>query len=392
MIDQQTLLDPHARNSRVGAEAIWAEMRERPGLTYNPEYGGFYYVTRYADVLKVLTNPTLFSSAHGITLPPAKVRSAHVPAEVDPPAHAEYRNLLVPLMTPARVRLMEDQVRNWVTKLLDAFQGEEKVEFFRAFARSLPVHVALDFLGLPQEDGLILEPLVDELHEEVATGVRTGAADRLTQYARSIVESRKDVVTDPDADVVSSVLLGKKFGEPLTVDEQISMFRLFLVGGFDTASMALAAAVWWLAQHPEDFERLREHPELIDSMSEDAVRFSSPATYLRREVTQDIELGGTQLQAGDQVLVCFGAANRDPAKFSEPDRILLDRKPNVHVGFGAGNHRCVGSFIAKLEMRLALEEMLKRYKHIALDESQPVLYSHGLNQGIVSLPLLLVPA
>jgi len=170
------------------------------------------------------------------------------------------------------------------------------------------------------------------------------------------------------------------------------MIRLFLVGGFDTASMALAALVWWLAQHPEDCERLRQNPALIDATSEDAVRFSSPATYLRREVTEEVELGGTQLRAGDQVLVCFGAANRDPAKFADPDAILLDRKPNVHVGFGAGHHRCVGSFIAKLEMRVALEGILKRYKGLALDETQPVRYSPGLNQGIIALPLILTKA
>jgi cytochrome P450 len=178
----------------------------------------------------------------------------------------------------------------------------------------------------------------------------------------------------------------------MTFEEQTSMIRLFLVGGFDTASMALATFVWWLAQHPEDCERLRANPDLIDSMSEDVVRFSSPATYLRREVTQDTELGGTQLRAGDQILVCYGAANRDPTKFAEPDRILPDRKPNQHVGFGAGHHRCVGSFIAKLEMRVAISELLKRYERFELDPEKPVLYSHSLNQGIVALPLVMTKA
>jgi cytochrome P450 len=382
-------LDPHADDSRIGAEAVWAALRDRPGLAFNPDYGGFYYVTRYADVLRVLTSPDLFRSGAGITLPPAKVRSAHIPAEADPPQHGAYRALLLPWMTPGRTRAMEPAVRGWVTKLLDAIEPRRSVEFFRAFVRPLPVHVSLDFLGLPQEDADHVEALVDQLHEEVATGVRTGGGERLTEYTRRAIARRQGEVTDRDADVTSAVLLGSVFDRALTLEEQVSMIRLFLVGGFDTASMSLAAAVWWLAQHPEDADRLRENPALIDTMNEDAVRFASPATYLRREVTRDVELGGTQLQAGDQVLVCFGAANRDRAKFPDPDRILLDRKPNQHLGFGAGNHRCVGSFIAKLQMRVAIEEMLKRYRRWDLDPAQPVRYSKGLNQGIITLPLVL---
>jgi cytochrome P450 len=170
------------------------------------------------------------------------------------------------------------------------------------------------------------------------------------------------------------------------------MVRQVLIGGFDSTSIALATAVWWLAEHPQDAQRLRDTPKLIDKASEEIVRFASPASYLRRTVTKDVALGGTQLHEGDWVVLAFGAANRDPNVFECPDRVVLDRSPNHHLGFGSGVHRCIGSFLAKLEMRVALEEILRRYREIKLDTSQPIQYCSGLNQGIMALPVILTAA
>lgn len=383
--------DPHARDSRINAEDLWTHMREMPGLAFSQEHGGLHMVTRYQDLMDVLLKPELFSSAGGITVPPAAVRSPHVPAEVDPPQHREYRALLTRFLTPQRVREMEPTVRRIVVNLLDGMHGKTHLDFADTFARPLPVYVILELLALPASDGPLLDALVVELHEEVATGVKTGAAGKLTAYIEQMLTERRTRAVDPNENIVSSILLGQVFGRPLTLEEQVSMVRLLLVGGFDTTAITLATAVWWLAQHPEDAARLRADPGLIDKMSEEVVRFASPATYLRREVTQDTELGGTLLRKGDQILICFGAANRDPTKFDCPDEIRIDRSPNPHLGFGAGHHRCVGSFLAKLEMRVALEELLQRYDHFALDPDRPPRLNSGLNQGIISLPMI-VPA
>lgn len=380
--------DIHQENARIGAEHLWAKMRDAPGLTHFDNYGGYYVVTRFEDVMRVLMAPTLFSSAAGITLPQTAVRSRHIPAETDPPEHREYRALMAPLMSAPRVRVMEPAVRGLVIELLDGIDDEVPIDFVRAFARPLPVNVALDFLGLPRSDAALLETLVGELHQEVATGIKSGAADRLTQSVERVIAERQPYVTDPEQDVMSSILLGQVFSRSLSFDEQVSMVRLFLVGGFDSTSIALSTAVWWLAQHPEDRQRLRDDPSLIDSMSEDVVRFASPATYLRRVVTEDTELSGQPLRKGDQVLVCFGAANRDPSQFEDPDTIKLDRKRNRHVGFGAGHHRCVGSFIAKLELKVALEEILSRFTSFRVDDRRPIEFTTGLNQGIISLPMI----
>lgn len=386
----QTLdsFDIHAPGAREGAECPWARMREQEGLYHSDRYGGFYVAARYDDVMKVLMSPAIFASGKGITLPPpSEIRSFHIPAETDPPVHRDYRARLVPRMTAAHARAMEPGIRAHAQQLIARIPEGESVDFVRAFARPLPILVALDLLGMPAEDAQQLEAMVDDLHAEVATGKRTGAADRLKAYAEHVLELKRATATDPDGDVVSSILLGTVSERPLTADEQMSMVRLLMVGGFDTTSIALATMMWWLAQYPEEAESLRGDARAIDVATEEIVRWASPSTYLRREVTEEVELGGTLLKPGDSVLIAFGAANRDAAKFDRPDAIVPDRRPNPHVGFGAGHHRCIGSFLAKAQIRIAFEEILERFSGFRLDETKPIAYTTGLGQGIVSLPM-----
>ena len=310
-------------------------------------------------------------------------------AETDPPLQKEYRNLMARYFGADRVKRMEPEVRRLARGLLDNIAGRTQVDFVDVFARPLPVHVSLALLGLPPSDAELLDRLVQQLHEEVASGVRSGAADRLSTYVRDTLKSRAATASATDDTLVSALLCGRVEGRALTLEEQVSMMRLILIGGFDSTAIALATAVWWLAQNPKDFERLRGEPALIDGFSEEIVRFASPATYLRRTVTRATDFAGTRLQAGDHVVLGFGAANRDPREFPCPESVLLDRKPNNHLGFGFGVHRCIGSMVAKLEMRITIEELLARYSRLELDPGAPVLYSSGLNQGIISLPLIL---
>lgn len=380
--------DVHKKGVREGIEPEWARMRDLPELPHSDALGGFYIISRYNDLRQALLDCALFSSAQGITVPDQGVRSRHIPAEVDPPLQKEYRNLMARYFTPERVAAMAPRIRDLTRMLLDRIIHDAPVDFVDAFARPLPVHVSLSLLGLPPSDAALLDSLVIELHKEVATGVRTGAADKLTAYVRDTLVMRGPTATSEDDTLVSAILLGSVEGRPLTLDEQISMVRLILIGGFDSTAIALATAAWWLAQRPEDLERLRSEPELIDVFSEEVVRFASPATYLRRTVTRDVEFGGAPLRAGDRVVCSFGAANRDPAQFASPETIVLDRKPNNHLGFGFGAHRCIGSWVAKAEMRIAIEEISARYARIEPDPAGAVEMSAGLNQGIIKLPVV----
>jgi cytochrome P450 len=381
--------DIHAADAHEGAPCLWAQMREQAGLYHNDGYGGFHVAARYEDVMAVLMKPAVYASGRGITLPPPDgVRSYHVPSEIDPPDHREYRALLAPLLTASHARAMEPEIRARAVELIDRIPSGESVDFVRAFARPLPILVTLFLMKCPAADASELERMVEDLHRQVATGEETGAPQRLKAYSERIAAERRRTAADPGADIVSSIVLGEVFGRRLTPEEQMSMVRQVLVGGFDTTSIALATMLWWLAGNPDEAERLRRDPAAIDLASEEIVRFASPSTYLRREVAEHTVLGGTPLTKGDSVLVAFGAANRDPARFACPDRIVADRKPNPHVGFGAGHHRCVGSFVAKAQLRIACEEILARFAGFRLDPAGVIEYSAGLGQGIMRLPMI----
>jgi cytochrome P450 len=380
--------DIHASDVRREAECAWARMRAAPTLVHGEKYGGFYFASKFKDMKEALLKHGIFSSGSGITLPEARNRSRHIPAETDPPIHKGYRAIMQRTLTADRIKPMEPAVRGIVLDLLDAFRGQRRVEFFSAFARPLPIHVMLHFLGLPREDGAMLDALVVELHTEVATGVITGGAKKLTEYAESVIDRRENGPQAAADDFVATVIRGEIDGRPLTRDEKVNMVRQVLIGAFDTTSLTIAAGVWWLAQHAEDAQRLRDNPSLMNSASEEIVRFASASTYLRRTVTQDAELGGTTLHAGDKVLLCFAAANRDPSVFTDPDKVILDRTPINHLGFGLGLHRCVGSHLAKLQIQVAFTELLARYRELSLDPEGEIKFSSGLGQGIVALPMV----
>ncbi|MBL8546420.1 MAG: cytochrome P450 [Hyphomonadaceae bacterium] len=375
--------DIHKAGSRENAECVWAQLRDAPGLAHCDLYGGFHIAARYADMKAVLMNHGLFASGAGITLPPATTRSRHIPAEIDQPLHKDYRGVMQRTLMPDRVAPMEPAVREIVTQLLDAFTST-RLDLFTTLARPLPVYVMLQFLGLPRSDGPMIDTLVEDLHAEVASGVPRGAGPRLTAYAEDVIRNR----TPDGEDFVSTVMRGEVEGRTLTFDEQANMVRQVLIGAFDTTSLTLASAVWWLAQNPADVRRLRDEPALMNTATEEMVRFASASTYLRRTVTDDAVLSGTSLHKGDHVLLAFGAANRDPSTFKDPDTLVLDRKPNPHLGFGMGVHRCIGSHLAKLQLRVALEELLNRYD-LAPDPDEAIAFSTGLGQGIIRLPLIL---
>ncbi len=383
--------DHHAPGAREGAEDLWTDLRSTPGLPHSDKLGGFYLAGRYADLKTAFMDFETYSSAQGITLPVQQIRTPHIPPETDPPIQRDYRKILQPFVLPAVVREREPQVRTIARNILDTFKNETRIDFFKVFARPFPVHAALTLFGLPPEDGPYLDGLVMNLHEEIATNVRTGATDKLTAYVEEALKTRIATVTAPPEDMVSAIALGEAGGKPMTLDEKVSMLRLLLIGGFDTTAITLATAAWWFAEHPEDFERIRANPDLIDGAAEEFVRLASPASYLRRTLTRDAELGGEKMKKGDRVLLSLGAANRDPSVFERPDEAVIDRKPNPHIGFGLGVHRCIGAPFAKLEIRMAFEEILQRYDRLEVDPDKPIKLSKGNNQGIVSLPLILTP-
>jgi cytochrome P450 len=379
--------DHHAPDHHEGVGELWSAMRTLPGLAHSKRYGGFYVATRYADVMAAATNHKVYISGAGINIPDLPIHTALIPVEVDPPMHREYRDLLTRFLTRERVASLEPEVRRLTRDLLDALRDRNTIEFVEDFARQLPVMVALKLLGLPLADARRLHHLSFTQRAERGTSKGAAAAAELGQYLEDIIIRHQKMATDADRDVLSAITLGKVDGREMSLEEKISIVRLLIFGGFDTTAIALTSAMHWLATHSEDAEALRRSEKKIDRAIEEFVRFSSPGSYLRRTAAQDTDLGGCPLHKGDRVIIAFAAANRDPAKFECPDEVRLDRFPNPHVGFGAGVHRCIGSFVAKLEMKVALEEFLKRYRDISLESGGKLGWECGENLGINALPL-----
>lgn len=383
--------DHRARGHEEEAPCIWARMRQARGLAHSDKYGGFYVVTRYDDLYEAAVKCKVFSSAQGLSFPDLDFATRMIPAEVDPPLHKEYRNLLTDFLTRERIAELEPVVRRKARQLMDAFVDKERIDFVAAYARPLPVFVSLGLLGLPPEDAAKLDRLVEDLHVHRGSEAAQISASELTRYIEDAIIAHRERAKDPGESILSSIVLGRVEGRPLSLAEQSSIVRLLMFGGFDTTTIALGASVRWLAEHPQDAQRLRDEPELMETAIEEFVRFASPATYLRRTVTEDATLGGQELHEGDRVLLSFAAANRDPTKFEAPDEVIIDRTPNHHLGFGAGVHRCIGFLVGKMMIRITLQEFLARYRDFHVDPEHAIEWKTGENLGISFLPLVLGP-
>jgi cytochrome P450 len=380
--------DHHSDHHRDGAETLWTQMRETPGLPYSELYGGFYVVTRHADLRKIAAQHQIFSSAQGVALP-SEHRTRHIPEEVDPPLQREYRRLLDPFLTPEAAAKHEPIARAIAIELLDSLQDTPRLDVVARFTETFPVYFSLAAFGFPRADADKLVSLVNRLihGRESENGRQAGIA--LTDYLVAFLASREATALSPADDIVAAIALGTVSGRRLELQEKVSMTRLLLFGGFTTVNLALSYSMYLFAKRPELVERLRGQLDGISTAIEEIIRLSSPGTYLRRTLTQDAEVGGTALKAGDQVLLCFGAANRDPAIFELPDEVVFERNPNPHLGFGFGTHRCMGSMLAKLEMRVAITELLERYERFELDPDHPPVWGGGETQGLASLPMIL---
>lgn len=382
--------DHHSAHHRDGVEALWRQLRETPGLPHSQRYGGFYVVTRHADLRKIAAQYQVFSSAQGVALPDEH-RTRHIPEEVDPPLQREYRRLLDPFLTAEAVARHESIAQSLAVELLDSIADSPRLDIVPRFTEIYPVYFSLAAFGFPRADADTLVSLVDRLIHGRGSEDGKKAGAELTEYLVRFLAAKEATASSISDDIVASIALGSVGGRPLSLEEKVSMTRLLLFGGFTTVNLALSYSMYLFAQHPELVEQLRAQPASLPTAIEEIIRLSSPGTYLRRTVTQDAQIDGTPLKAGEQVLLCFGAANRDPAIFKQPEEVVLDRNPNPHVGFGFGTHRCMGSQLAKLEMRVALTELLNRYQRFELDPERPPVWGSGETQGLASLPLILHP-
>ena len=348
-------------------------------------------LTRHEEVMQALRSADVFSSdMDAIAL--GNVRPL-IPLQIDPPDHLQYRKLLDPLFAPREVALLETQVRRLTNELIDGFVADGEVEFNNAFAVPLPCNVFLALLGLPQADLPRFLRIKDDiirppgLAGPEADVIRKRTAQEIYDYFLPVVATRRD---EPRDDLISRFIDAKVDGHQLTDEDILDICFLFLIAGLDTVTATLTCSVAYLSQHPGHRRELVEDPALIPGAIEELLRWETPVPGVARVLASDTEIGGEQLTAGTRVTVLIGSANTDDAEFAKAETVDFRRESNRHLSFGAGIHRCLGSHLARLELRIALEELHRRLGDYELPPDTELVYADGL-RTVEHLPLVFTP-
>jgi cytochrome P450 len=372
-----------------------ASLRDR-GPVFRDPASGTWMLLRYDDVKRALANHDAFSSA---VSPPGTLTSDWL-IFADPPRHARLRALIMRAFTPRAVAALEHRIRARVSMLLDDAERGEEVDFVRDIAVPLPLAVIAEMLGAPTDDLTRFRGWTDAIvalsHtvtggpnvQRAVDGARR-ADTQMREYLPSLIEERRMQARD---DLLSRLVHADLDGERMSENEILGFFQLLLLAGHETTTNLLGNAVLGFDEHPDQLALLRAAPGLLEPAVEEVLRFRSPVQTVFRYTRRDVRVGDETIPAGAMVLLMLGAANRDPARFDRPDRFDIARDPNPHVGFGHGIHYCIGAPLARLEARVALEELYRRVERVERVDHSPwepreAFHVHGPSR----LPVRLVP-
>ena len=370
---------------------IWDELRTTCPVAHTERHGGSWLTTTYEDVTRVARDPAVFSSRNVSVVPPPDGTEADVlpaglpPIQVDPPVHTWTRRLLLPWFSNDRVAAYEPYTRQLCRELLDGFADTGRADAAAAYAKQIPMRVIGKMLGVPEDMSETFVEWVRSVLEFANDAPRRSRAQiESTTYFLQEMEKRRH---GSGTDLISELLRSEVNGEPVADEFILGTVALILIAGLDTTWSAMGSMLWHLATHPDDTKRLVDKPELLPIAIEEMLRAFSPVT-MARIAAEDVELHGCPVKEGDRVVLNFAAANRDPAAFPEADQVVIDRAVNRHLAFGAGIHRCAGSNLARMELRVALEEWLARIPTFRLEDGGDVSWAGGQVRGPRQLPVV----
>jgi cytochrome P450 len=365
---------------------IWDELRRSCPIAHTKRFEGAYFPSRYADVKMIAYDTEHFSSRRIIVRETRPPLIPAPPITSDPPAHRPAKQVLLPAFTPEAIARHEARTRDICRTLIARFAGKAGCDAAVEYAQEIPVRVIAHMLGVPEQEGDLYRKWIHEILEIGITDIQVAlrASDEMGAYFAGHIAERR---VRPRDDLIDYLINVRIEGRPLSDEHINGTLRLLLIAGIDTTWSAIGSCLWHLAGHPEDRRRLVAEPSLMPSAVEEFLRAYAPVT-MAREVVKETQIGGCTFTPGHMVLLSFPAANRDPAAFADADRVVLDRKENRHAAFGLGIHRCVGSNLARMEIRIALEEWLARIPAFRLDPQASVTWSQGTVRGPRRLPVL----
>jgi cytochrome P450 len=347
-------------------------------------------LSRYEDVVWALRHPEIFSSEMDMQLGLGTERPM-IPQQIDPPRQTRYRKILDAQFSRKRVQELEPAIRRHASDLIDRIVDRGECEFDADFAVPLPCRAFLSLMGLPQEElnlflelknGIIRPPVPPkDLGAGKAWRMKTGK--RIYAYFERLIDERRAAPRD---DLITYLTQVELDGRPLEGTEILDICYLFLLGGLDTVTATLGCSVAYLAANPEQRRRIVEDPALIPGAVEELLRWETPVMLIPRVVKREVSVGDTALPAGTLVNLLVGAANLDPGEFPDPQRVDFTREQNRHLAFGAGPHRCLGSHLARMELRAALEEWHRRIPDYSIKSGETPRVSLGIRE-VLYLPL-----
>jgi cytochrome P450 len=368
-------------------------LRAEDPVHYTPDsnYGAFWSITKYHDIMAVDTNHQVFSSAHGIGLPPkASVlppdaemaidpNRANSFIDMDPPGHDIQRKTVSPAVAPARLAQMAPQIRERAGVILDALPIGEPFDWVDLVSKELTTMTLATLFDFPFEERRKLTHWSDTMTTAPGFGPVATYAERRTTLAECrgyfIRLWNERVNAEPQGDLISMLAHGPET-RGCSMDEYFSNVTLLIIGGNDTTRNTISGSIFALNRYPDQYDRLRADPSLIPSMVSETIRWQTPLAHMARTAVQDFEFRGKPIREGDRVVMWYVSGNRDEEAIENPNAYIIDRpRPRQHLSFGYGIHRCVGNRLAELQLTIIWEEILKRFPEIRLLEEPRRSYS-----------------
>lgn len=393
-VDEIDLMELGAFESGRDHE-LFARLRDEDPLHWNSEGDagpGFWSVTRYADVVAVANNHAAFSVREGTQIASRRAEGKGAPSihHVDPPDHGPLRRIAAPHIRPVKVKALQPDILAVIDELLDAHVGQGPFDMVREISSQLPLVMIGRLLGAPLEDCPHLLRWTNQMASEdpdYSEGPETAARarDDVFEYFRGLEEERRACPAD---DLISVLTAAELDGQPLSRGHLDAYYLILMVAGNETTRNLLSGGTLALQENPQWWDAIREQPGRTRLLVEEMVRWVSPVISMRRTATRDVEIHGKSVRAGDKVVMWFNSANRDPRAFEQPDVFIGDRHPNDHVGFGWGEHACIGANLARLEAQLFFSRVAERNLAIQVVEDPKRLRSNFF-RGIKSLTVQL---
>jgi cytochrome P450 len=382
----------HAERDALYSGLRWLRQNNPVGLVEAEGYDPFWLLTRHQDVLEVSRQNSRFHNADRPLVVVSREAEAAMRAKtgrpglvrtlvhMDAPDHLKFRRVIQGWFTPAKLKSLETDIRAIAKASVDhmaSFGG--RCDFVRDVGLTYPLRVLMHLIGIPPEDEALMLKMTQEVFgnrdEDLGRDVAsvTNAASEIKQmedvfgdienYFRKLTDARR---RRPGDDLASAIANAEIDGAPIPYFEAFCLYLIVITAGHDTTSSSTSGAIWGLCDNPGALRKLKERPELTETLVDEAIRWTNPVSHFMRSATEDVELGGRPIRKGDWLMLSYLSANNDEAVFDEPERFQVDRDASRHIAFGAGAHACLGQHLARLEMRILFEELLPRLEMLEL--------------------------